>query len=50
MAMTSLFGFTSPAVKRLLGWKQGNFNTCMDIVKMDIVEVICNTVIVNVDF
>jgi len=21
--MTSLFGFTSPAVKRLLGWKQG---------------------------
>nr|NP_001071815.1 Smad1/5 protein [Ciona intestinalis]BAE06690.1 Smad1/5 [Ciona intestinalis] len=24
MAMTSLFGFTSPAVKRLLGWKQGD--------------------------
>lgn len=23
MAMTSLFSFTSPAVKRLLGWKQG---------------------------
>ena len=22
-SMTSLFGFTSPAVKRLLGWKQG---------------------------
>nr|BAA75798.1 HrSmad1/5 [Halocynthia roretzi] len=24
MAMTSLFSFTSPAVKRLLGWKQGD--------------------------
>jgi len=43
MAMTSLFGFTSPAVKRLLGWKQGLiFLYSSSVHVMSVLNLMCN--------